>query len=542
MKRWIAGGCGAIGCVAAGVGALALAGGGYAVWNAQAGSEEALRAVLTELTGDELTFESLEFGWTAVTVRGAEVHRAGKRIARVDSIVLNAEPSTFSTDTWDVRLVEVEGVHGSLALGPEGWELPPRTMALVQQGSDADIDWPKLTIADLVVVGVDATAGSADGQVTATVESATVGGISALMDDSGLHLAVERADALNIDLRAPSGADGERPIAHVEHVTLAKDGLLTAENASVHVVAGAGGRLSLPPIVIDYAPRWLGGRMDIDPAAPWLGISLAGLPWQPVQAKVTGATVDLVDGALVRPAVAWHVAVSTASLGPSDGARLPLAANVQVASGALHVTGDLARTGRLSLSVPLENADATKFTPYIQESLDHYGLRLDEGRVSSDVAVTLDGGHFTASGTVTAGSLGFSHAEGKTAVTAIAANAATGLLGKARTYTLPVRLSGDLDDPGFQPVRAVVDGLEDSIFASVGGAFRTGKDAALDAAAKGRDAAVAGAKVAKDAAVTGANAAKDAAVTGGTAAKDAAVNAGQKAVTGVKEKLKRKDK
>jgi len=536
MKKWLAGGCGAIGCVAAGVGALAVAGGGYAVWNAQAGSEEALRAALTELTGDELTFESLEFGWSAVTVHGAEVHRAGKRIARVDGIVLNADPSTFSTDTWDVRLVEVEGVHGSLALGPDGWELPPRTMALVQQGGDADVDWPKVTIADLVVVGVDATAESADGQVTATVESATVGGISASMDDSGLHLAVERADALNLDLR------GERPIAHVEHVTLDKDGLLTAENASVHVVAGAGGRLALPPIVIDYAPRWLGGRKDIDPDAPWLGISLAGLPWQPVQAKVTGATVDLLDGALVRPAVAWRATVPTASVGPSDGVRLPLAANVQVASGALHVTGNLARTGRLSLSVPLDNADATKFTPYIQESLDHYGLQLDEGRVSSDVAVTLDGGHFTANGTVTAGSLGFSHAEGKTAVTAIAANAATGLLGKARTYTLPVRLAGDLDDPGFQPVRAVVDGLEDTIFASVGGAFRTGKDAALDAAAKGRDAAVAGATIAKDAAVTGANAAKDAAVTGGTAAKDAAVNAGQKAVTGVKEKLKRKNK
>lgn len=536
MKKWVAGGCAGLGCLVAGIGALALAGGGYAAWNAQAGSEEALRAVLTELTGDELTFESLEFGWSAVTVHGAEVHRAGARIARVDSIVLNADPSTFSTATWDVRLVEVEGVHGSLALGPDGWELPPRTMALVQRGSDADIDWPKLTVADLVVVGVDATAESADGQVTATVESATVGGISASMDDSGLHLAVQRADALNVDLRS------DRPIAHVERVALGQDGLLTAENASVHVVAGSGGRLVLPPIVIDYAPRWLGGRVDVDPDAPWLGISLAGLPWQPLQAKVTGATVDLVDGALVRPAVAWHAAVPSASLGPSDGARLPLAADVRVASGALRVTGDLARTGRLSLSVPLGDADATKFTPYIQESLDHYGLQLDAGRVSSDVAVTLDGGHFTANGTVTAGGLAFSRAEGKTAVTSIAANAATGLLGKARTYTLPVRLEGDLDDPGFQPVRAVVDGLEDTIFASVGGAFRTGKDAALDAAAKGRDAAVAGATIAKDAAVTGANAAKDAAVTGGTAAKDAAVNAGQKAVTGVKEKLKRKNK
>lgn len=542
MEKWVAGGCGAVGCVVAGVSVLALAGGGYAAWNAQAGSEQALRAALTELTGDELTFESLEFGWSAVTVRGAEAHRAGERLVRVDSIVLHADPSTFRTDTWDVRLVEVEGVHAALTLGPDGWELPPRTMALVQQGGDADVAWPKLTIADLVVVGVAATARSVDGQVAAGVESATVGGISASMGSDGLHLGVERADALNVDLRAPAGADGDRPIAHVEHVTLDTHGVLTAESAALHVVAGPGGRLVLPPIVIDYAPRWLGGRVDIDPQAPWLGISLAGLPWQPAQAKVTGATVDLVDGALVRPAVAWRATVPSASLGPVDGDKLPLAADVQVASGALRVTGDLSRSGRLSLAVPLSNADAPKFTPYIQESLDHYGLRVDEGRVSSDVAVTLHGGHFTANGTVTASDLAFSRADGKTAVTSIAANAAAGLLGKARSYTVPVHLEGDLADPGFQPVRAVVDGLEDTIFASVGGAFRTGKDAALDAAAKGRDVAVAGATIAKDAAVTGANAAKDVAVTGGTAAKDAAVNAGQKAVTGVKEKLKRKNK
>lgn len=536
MKKWVAGGCGAVGCVVAGVGVLALAGGGYAVWNAQAGSEEALRAALTELTGDELTFESLEFGWTAVTVRGAEVHRAGKRIARVDSIVLYADPSTFSTDTWDVRLVEVEGVHGALALGPDGWELPPRTMALVQQGSDADVDWPKLAIADLVVVGVDSTAESADGQITATVESATVGGISASMDDHGLTLGVQRADALNVDVR------GEQPIAHVEHVTLDTHGRLTADNANLRVTAGPGGRLVLPPVVIDYAPRWLGGRVDIDPHAPWLGISLAGLPWQPVEAHVTGATVELTDGALVRPAIRWVATVSSATAGPSDGERIPVSAGVAVAGGSLQVSGSLQKSGSLALTLALANADAPKFTPYIQESLDHYGLQLDEGEVASDVGITLAGGHFTANGNITAGNLSFSHPEGKTAITALAANAATGLLGKRRTYTLPVRLDGDLDDPNFQPVRAVVAGLEDTIFASVGGAFRTGKDAAMDAAAKGRDAALAGANAAKDVAVTGATAAKDAAVTGGTAAKDAAVNAGQKAVTGVKEKLKRKNK
>lgn len=167
MTRWRYGCLGCLGVtgVALIVGGIGIAIGGYVL---QTQWEAAVRAVVEERTGGEVTFDHLLLGLGTVTLTAPTVHGAdGAVLLTADQLTVTALPWTFDAPTWALDTVTVEGLRGTL---PRSNGLPARTLEALRLAEGL----PRVDVGTLVVPDATVTLGTAE----ITWEEAEVSAIS----------------------------------------------------------------------------------------------------------------------------------------------------------------------------------------------------------------------------------------------------------------------------------------------------------------------------------------------------------------------------
>ncbi|MEZ4234877.1 MAG: hypothetical protein R3F59_01660 [Myxococcota bacterium] len=465
--------CGVVGGVG-GIGAAVAA----AKW------ESAARQLLASQTGGEVTFDDLRISVGSVTVVGLAVHDGAGELLRVDELVLGVGPSALTRDPVRIDTVEASGVHvtarcadraGTSAFcGGAGFAVPPTLEALARSGSTS-FDWPEVAVEAVTLRDVAVTAVTPDGTVDATVDQAEVHGLHASLD-GGLAWTFASAEATGADaLRDGRGLRADR-------VLLGADGALdvTGARAAFHVQDDR--TLDLLPVLADVAPRWLGGHRAVPPdQAPWLGLSFAGLPWQPAVLRLDDAVLELTDGTFVSPPVPWRIAASHAELGPLPEGTVPLVATVGWAGGTGQAHGTVEPDGAIALTLDHAGSDATFYAPYLRPVLHRLGLTIGRGRVAADLDVRLRGSRVDVDGLVVGTEMVFAADQRDDAGSALAGFGGRLLAEGQDTWRTPVSIHGDLQDPRFSPTRELIAGVEDTLTAgargvvdkAVGGVKRT---------------------------------------------------------------------
>lgn len=461
-RGWlVTGGC--LGCGGLTVGAVALgtAALGVAVWVVGTQWEAALQATLDELTDSEVVLGSVQPHLDGATLRDVRILASdGDPLLEVDRVRLEFNPFELDTESLWVRRVEVEGVHAWLRLGPGGFALPDATLGLVAgTGVESTADLPPLPevfVQRVSVVGIDARATAESGEVTATVADVAVEDVSVVLSEDGLALEWELVSVGAVDV-----LDDGDPLVSVAAVRLTEDHVVEVEGVALAAALRRDGYPVLPPVVYELAPTWAGGAAPAvtrdGPELPWFGVDLSVLPWLPDHVVVTDTRVTAYDPAWPVEPKTWHVSVPELTAGPLDSDLLPVQLTAHVAGGWAAVSASLRSDGQLAATVHGEELEAVAVEPYLRGELARFQVALAGGRADADLQASARGTWFTASGTATVTELALEGSEGSQGHLASAATSAVDLVGgRSESITLPFQLEGDLADPDFRPVPALI--------------------------------------------------------------------------------------
>lgn len=468
--KW-AGGCG---CASVGMGALGA--GGLVVlgvlgligvgWYVQETWEATLHDTLRAQTGGEVDFGQLSLSWSHVAVHDLYVQTAaGESLVKIDEVALYGDPFSFTADRWTLDRIQVHGVRATLRKDGDAWVLPENTVRLLAgEGGGDPFDWPALAVPTITVDDVQATATSSGGTLSATFDALEVRDVEAALSPAFTWKLGEA------DLTGLAVAD-ESPIVRVATLKLLADGTLAVDGVDGTTSLRADGRIDLPPVVEDYLPTWAGGLVPppeggAEARRPWFGLQdlIAAMPWRAVTATATNVRWVATDDFMASPTKTWDVTVTSAKAGPLTADALPFEAEVKLAGGVSRTVGKLHEDGLIEADTAMSSLNMPEFGPYLDPLLAPYKLKITSGQAGTQSHVTLRGSVFSLDGRSSVTSLAFSEdaAAGKALGTASQL-----LAGKDEQLGARVVIQGDLYDPDFRPVRALIYGVADPIVGQV---------------------------------------------------------------------------
>lgn len=412
--------------------------------------------------------------WGPVTSGSVALSRDGEELVRLGGLSIGEGSIDRSATSVAVPWVSVRGLTATLRKGERWFAVPTGTWAIFGR-PDAPAAWSGLRVSSVKLDGLDA-------QIVAP--SGTLGLTSTGGDASGVGLDPTASRPWRVTSATLNGLTirEDEPFATVKQVQLSEAGVLTADGVELWTRLRKNRTIKLPPVVRDHAPAWIGGELEGD--GTWFGVDLGTLPWQPKQARLRGAIIHLDDARNADPPLQWTVALSSASLGPMTKERLPLSAAGTVAEGSFEASGGLYANGKVVVNVAAKQVSLKALTPYVDDLLDSFGLKVKAGTVGGDLKIALRGSRLKITGPARARKIEL----GGNNKTAGLANAALqAVTGKRTRVDLELDVGGDLSDASYSPFRMVLGAVVGDLVGEAAdtlGAFLEGIEIETDSSGK----------------------------------------------------------
>lgn len=348
------------------------------------------------------------------------------------------------------------------------------------------LDWGGARIDRVTVDGATAHVAAQGGTLDASVGEVVARGVLlAHQDEPPWQLG-------SVAVSSTTATVGGQRVAVIPTITLGSDGTITTQGGEVWTSLASDHSLDLPPVVEDHVPTWLGG-LRTESGDPWYGVDYEGLPWRPHKLVATGLTLHLRDEYIAKRPQDWDIALQRATIGPRAGDRLPIQAHLGVVEGEIDATGALRQGGNLALAVNAKKLQLSELDAYTGPYLSPSGLEIVRGAAAAELEVKVRGSDLTVEGDAHLRRL---ELEGNHAAGRLLAKAGNQL----PNITVPVEVEGDLSDPGFSPMRAIIESTTTGLVGQLKGAagqgvdkvmsssaVSTGKEAAQDVGDKARD-------------------------------------------------------
>ncbi len=383
--------------------------------------------------------------WGAVGTGAVTLSRGGGELVRMSGLSIGEGEIDPSATRLSVGWAQARGLEATLRKGERWFAVPTGTWAIFGRPG-APGAWSGLRIGKVELTSLDADIVAPSGTLKLVAEGA---------EASAVGLDPSAARPWSVGSATLSGltatSEGET-FATVASVDMSEGGLLSASGAEVWTRLRRNRSVKLPPVVRDHAPSWIGGTLE-DSTAAWFGVELGTLPWQPKQARVGKAVVHLDDARNADPPLQWTVNLSSATVGPMGEDRLPITAAGTVAEGGFEAVGGLYPGGKAVVDVSASKLSLKALTPYVDDLLDAFGLKVKAGTVGGDLTITLRGSKLRVSGPARARRIELG---GNNTTSGLANAALQALTGERTRVDLELNIGGDLTDSEFSPFRLVL--------------------------------------------------------------------------------------
>jgi len=381
--------------------------------------------------------------WGPVSTGAVSLASKAGEVVTIDTLHLSAGSIDPTATRLDIPHVTTGGLTATLRKGERWFAVPTGTWALFGRPGAPD-GWSGLRVAKLEIGALDAGIVAASG----TLAVRCPGGEASAV---GLDPTAARPWSVGSAVLRELSISTDEPFATITKVTLNQGGLLEAEGVELWTRLRKNRSLKLPPVVQEHAPSWIGGEPTSEGA--WFGVDLGTLPWQPTQARLRDATIHLDDARNSDPPLQWVVSVSSASMGPMGKDRLPFTALGTVAEGRFEASGGMRSSGQAVVNVAAKQISLKALTPYVDDLLDTFGMKVKAGTVGGDLKLSLNGSRLKIEGPARARRIEMG---GKSGVANLANATLQALTGERTRVDLNLDISGDLTDGDFSPFRLVL--------------------------------------------------------------------------------------
>jgi len=383
--------------------------------------------------------------WGAVGTGAVTLSRGGTELVSMTGLSIGAGEIDGSATRLSVPWAQARGLEATLRKGERWFAVPTGTWVIFGRPG-APGAWSGLRIGTVELTSLDADIVAPSGTLTLVAESGEASAV-------GLDPSAARPWSVgSAKLAGLTAASEGETFATVGSVILGETGLLSASGAEVWTRLRKNRSIKLPPVVRDHAPSWVGGTLE-DSAAPWFGVELDTLPWQPKQARITKAIIHLDDARNADPPLQWTVNLASASVGPKGKDHLPITATGTVAEGSFSASGGLYPKGKAVVDVTAKKLSLKELTPYVDDLLDAFGLKVKSGTVGGDLTLTLRGSKLKITGPARARRIELG---GNSKTSGLANAALQAITGERTRVDLELNIGGDLTDGDFSPFRLVL--------------------------------------------------------------------------------------
>jgi len=382
--------------------------------------------------------------WGPVSTGAVSLASKAGDVVTIDKLHLSAGSIDPTATRLDIPYVTTGGLTATLRKGERWFAVPTGTWALFGRPGAPD-GWSGLRVGKIELGPLDAGIVAASG----TLAVRCPGGEASAV---GLNPTAARPWSVGSAVLRELSISTDEPFATIAKVTLNQGGLLDAEGVELWTRMRKNRSLKLPPVVKEHAPSWIGGE-PTSTDGTWFGVDLGTLPWQPTQARLRNATIHLDDARNSDPPLQWVVSVSSASMGPMGKDRLPFTALGTVAEGSFEASGGLRSSGQAVVNVAAKQISLKALTPYVDDLLNTFGMKVKAGTVGGDLKLTLNGSRLKIEGPARARRIEMG---GKSGVANLANATLQALTGERTRVDLNLDISGDLTDGDFSPFRLVL--------------------------------------------------------------------------------------
>lgn len=384
--------------------------------------------------------------WEPVSIGPTEVEVGGSARARVKSLAVPAGRLGASDTQLALGTVTATDGWALAAWGEDAFGIPTDLFRLggVRKG---------VRVAQLDVQGVALRVEAPSGALDVTASSAA-------LRDIGVQPGTWSVGSGT--LSQVEAKEGDKRKATARSLALERSGTVRVDRGEVWTRFTKDQVLALPPVASDHTPGWMGGSWGGD--GSYYGVSFPGSPWAPKKLYAPDLMVHLVDAGIARPPAEWDIPMEL-TLGPirADG-NTALKSVGTFAGGTFTSRGHIEPSGRIVMDLVAGKMKLKELDPYLGAPLEALKLKVRKGKAGADVKVTLTGSVVRVKGTGSAKNVEL----GGNAL-ADAANFGFDLLsGGDKTIEIPLDVKGDLADPGFSIVRAVMESYAKGLAGDLG--------------------------------------------------------------------------
>ena len=382
--------------------------------------------------------------WGPISTGAVSLASEAGQVVQIERLNISEGGIALTASRLALPWVSAGALSATLRKGERWFAVPTGTWALFGRPG-AQGPWSGLHISQLELSTLDADVIAPSG----TLAIHSTGGKAASV---GLDPRTRRPWSVGSAILDDVAISTDEPFATVAQVRLTEAGTLEADGVELWTRLRKNRNLKLPPVAKEHAPSWVGGELASSEAA-WFGVELNTLPWQPKRATLRNATIHLDDARNADPPLQWVVAVSSASMGPMGKERLPFTAVGTVAEGSFEANGGLRSGGNAVVNVAAKKVSLKALTPYVDDLLDAFGLKVKAGTVGGDLTLTLRGSRLQIDGPARARRIELG---GKSGMAGLANATLQAITGERTRVDLELDIGGDLSDSSFSPFRLVM--------------------------------------------------------------------------------------
>jgi hypothetical protein len=383
--------------------------------------------------------------WGPVSTGAVSLASSGGEVARIEHLYIAGGELDRSATQLSVSHVTAGPLRATLRKGERWFAVPAGTWAIFAR-SGAPGTWSGLRVGKVELDSLDADIIAPSGTLDVIATGAEAAGV-------GLNPSAARPWSVDsATLTALTATSQEETFATVASVQLSNGGTINIDGVELWTRLRKNRTIKLPPVVKDHAPSWIGGDLA-DSDAAWFGVDLSTLPWQPQRASLRNATIHLDDARNADPPLQWTVQLSSASMGPLSKGRIPISAVGTVADGSFEASGGLKSGGNATVNVAAKKVSLKALTPYVDDLLDAFGLKVKAGTVGGDLTLNLRGSKLKITGPARARRIELG---GKSGMAGLANAALQAVTGERTRVDLELNVGGDLTEQSFSPFRLVL--------------------------------------------------------------------------------------
>ncbi|MCO4746554.1 MAG: protein kinase [Proteobacteria bacterium] len=428
----------------AGLAVAGLAGGALFASNAVETSVADTLARSGDLSASDVSLGPTGLVLTDFAIDGPD----GEPVLTAKSLSFEANPSAFRGSDWQVSRVVISGVGGELQRGVDGrFHLAGTAEKRLRDGLPF-----RIRAAELVIEEGEVDL-SSKGTLQVAWDSASLTDFD-LNLDGGMEWSSSAGTLTSLEVGAVE------PLLRVEQISVA-DGDATLEGLELWVRGRTDGMLDLPPVLADEVADWAGGTRHQPESRDWLGIDTTSLPVAVNQVHAKDGTLHIIDRANGVKTVGWDIELDRVALGPRTSERFPVGLSGSVGDGRITLDGDIAADGLMRFEMGLRYLPVELLEPYFAPSLKQYGVAIEGGKVGGTMAMTAQQNTFASVVELTGEDIAFTGAsptrKGKR------------LLSTRAKVESSKRIEGNLAGPKLSPFAAVIDQIEQMVFAPAGG-------------------------------------------------------------------------